>query len=575
MRNIRQRCRYIISGVLVIAAAGCAGPRLSLKQQNEIYPAKMDPAAPLVLAVPGLNIPGEPIRQENHFGNLVEMLAQKGIVAKILAYDTADYPLTPVADLGFDRTSIATTRVTPFLEDEVEKENARRAKLGLPPLKELVIFSFSQGSVIASRIVSRINCFKKEFADFSQRFGQEWAALLKDPEFRSLMDAVGDYMTVHDIRVQREKDFEQDRDFQMLYARLRKKLDAQADAFREYIISPEKRFPDVDHFEPVTSPKYPKRYPAFAAYVRELGEQGRMDDLKEFFIDYVNFDSLLDVKIRFISTAGSFFGSPRADAGYALAEAFLPAKMFIGRELNQIKDTRLGSVHQLQGVRYLYDFLESGWYPYEYRDTLFILGINGDRGDGIVEQSSAHLADHICVVVTPGKAGKPSVKVQRLPDFVIVPLHVTHLPKPKFPIGETYGASYMVPGNPSFDCLLDFIRNDWEDLARKGCGSDQELRQCMVQAVGVKRKGEPLKLNFRRIGTSPGLTVTGQFVNPDSGAIVWTGKFTGKRDYMNLCGKETVSGSMTFEYWQDPGKKNTIEVPVSPGCNTFVGIQAD
>jgi hypothetical protein len=382
-------------------------------------------------------------------------------------------------------------------------------------------------------------------------------------------------MTVHDIKVQREKDFENDRDFQILYNRLKKKVDTQVNHFREYLQDPGKRFPDVGRFEPLTSPKYPKLYPKFAAAVRELQERGKIDDLREFFIDYVNFDSLLDVKIRFISTAGSFFGSPKADAGYALAEIFLPARMFIGRELNQIKDTRLGSVQQLQGVRYLYDFLEAGWYPYDEKDTLFVLGVNGENGDGLVDQSSAHLADHICVVVTPGKKGKPSMKIQRLPDFMIVPLRVTHLPKQKFPLGETYGASYMVRGNPAFDCLTAFIRNDWEALVRKGCGSDKELRQCMVQAVGFKQKEGRAQLNFRRIATSPNLAITGQYVNPDSGAIVWTGKFTGQRDYMNLCDKETVSGSLTFEYWHDPAKKTTIEVPVSPGCNTFVGIRAN
>lgn len=575
MQKLRHRCYCVITGLLIIMIAGCAGPRLTLKSENEIYPKEMRSAAPFVLAIPGLNLPHDPIRQEQHFGNLVQMLADKGIPSKVLAYDTDENPLTPVANLSYDETSIAVTRVTPYLENEVEIENARRAQLNLPPVKELIVFSFSQGSVMASRIVTRINYFKKSYASFCKRFGQEWCALQKDPEFLFLMSTLSDYIAIHDIKVQREKEFLRDRDLQILYTRLQKKYIAQSNDFRQYLIDPQKKYPDVVHFEPPESPKYPKFYPKLNAFLKRTNHSPTArEKVRKFLIGYASFDNLLDVEIRFISTAGSFFGSLNADWAYALAESFPPAKRFIGRELNQIKDTRLGSEHQLESVRYLYECVQMGWYPYQYDNTLFILGVNGDDGDGMVDQSAAHLADHLCVGVVKGKGGVPRQVVEKLPDFEVVPLQVTHMPQNTL-FGKTYGAAYMVPGNPVFEYLVDFINKDWAAINKRLAGSNLQVRQFMVQAFSFKENDQRVMLHFKRKGNSANVTIDDEYRNPDSGAVVWSGRFTGKEDYMNLTGPEAKNGTVTFEYWTRPDDKTTVEVPITPGCNTFVAVQAE
>ncbi|HRZ87046.1 MAG TPA: hypothetical protein P5287_04450 [bacterium] len=558
-----------------LAAAGCSMPNFSLKKENEIYPKLMRPDAPLVLAIPGLNIPGEPIRQRSHFGNLVQMLADRGIPCKELVYDADDYPLTAVANLGYDQTSIGQTRVSPMIVDAVQEENDRRKELGVPPVKEVVLFTFSQGSVIGSRIIAKVHRFKREYEDFSRRFGQEWIALKNDPEFLFLMGYLNDYIAVRDIKVQREKDFKRDPDLRNLYKRTEKKLKDQSGDFSQYIADPSKKYPQVQLFEPPETPKYPKRYPMISEYQRKCNADASCRDrLLDFFVSYAEFKDLLDIHIRFISTAGSFFGSPNANTGVMLAELFVPAQLFLGREYNQIRDTQLGSEQQLITARSLYIDQREGRYPFMGGDTLFILGANGDKGDGIVDQSCAHLADHIGVHVSRKAGAKENVEIQRLPDFPVVPLEMTHLPRPAFPIGFTMGASYMVEGNPVFDYLLEFIDKDWRTIDRKLDASGIRLRQFMVVVCPAHPELKK-KISIKRGNPPRGARINRQFLNRDTGAVIWTGTFTEGNTAMNLTGKEEEKWSMSLELAPDGREPVTVTIPISPGCNTFVGVDIE
>ncbi|MEJ2744858.1 MAG: hypothetical protein P8123_04100, partial [bacterium] len=146
-----------LAPALAIFCAGCAtvsvGP---VRPQDELYPPTTAADAPLVLAIPGLRIPTLPVTQDQHFGHLVEMLAEKGIPCRILAYDTQEYPLSRGAALYSPDLAIAWTRVGPAAVHEVEIENERRAELGLPPVRRVVFFGYSQGAVIMEQIATRI-----------------------------------------------------------------------------------------------------------------------------------------------------------------------------------------------------------------------------------------------------------------------------------------------------------------------------------------------------------------------------------------------------------------------------------
>jgi hypothetical protein len=606
-----QRCSgaAIHSGILCAAlvslCAGCAtvsvGP---VRPQEGVHPAATAPDAPLVLAIPGLRIPALPVTQEQHFGHLVEMLAAEGIPCRILTYDTRENPLSRDAALFSPDLAIAWTRVGPAAVHELQRENERRDSLGLPPVKKIVLFGYSQGAVIMEQIATKIFYgFRRGYEEMQRQFGGEWEALQNDPEFNYFMNALEDFLVLRNIKVQREKDFDRDPDMKLFYRRSEMKADRQFDEFIEYLIDPSVKYPNVTHFEEPESPMYPKRYRK-VKLCAEYGQHCSLEQrerIKNFFMDYAEYRYFLDVKPSFITAAGSFFGSPRATESIVLFKWFPFLKLFARRELNQIIQTQLGTKYQWKSMENLVRMNRDEAYPIDPDNTLFIVGANGKRGDGLVDQSSAHLSDHsfqlIRVNVREGARGEAKVLEQdRLPDLVVVPLRVMHFPeKVMWGLGgRRYGAAYMEEGNPAWPYVLSFVRGDWVGIGSRLSRGEKRLAGEMLDLVPLARLGEALAhgglrqfmlevalpgeelqtSSVSRGGTSRNVHIDGRYHNPKGHTWVWTGHFDGPGQEMNLLGPETVQGAVDLTVHLPRGMRVPLSCAVYPGCNSFIKLEA-
>jgi len=583
------RPRYIVRIAGIAAGAlllgGCAtlsvGP---IPPQEGIYPAQLSPDAPFVLAIPGLRIPALDITQDQHFGHLVEMLAAEGIPCRILTYDTADHPLVHGAALFNSELAIAWTRVGPQAVHALQFENERRASLGLPPVRWVIFIGYRQGAVIMSQLAHRIfYLFKNGYDQMVEQFGDEWKALRKDPEFLYFMTALEDYLVLKNIQVQREEEFKTDPDMKWFFERAKNKVGRQFDEFTHYIADPSSKYPRVKQFEPPESPTYPKRYErvrtcASSLQYCPLEERERIE---QFFADYAEYRPFLDVAPSFLSITGSFFGSPRANRSFVLFRWFPMLKILAGRELTQIRQTQLGTIYHFEAVERLIRLEEDRRFPLDPHNSMFIVGANGNRGDGLVDQSSAHLADHayeVAKIQEGGESGSASVQIveqARLPDRVVVPLRVMHLPeKLLWGLGGTrYGAAYMVEGNPSFPYVLNFIQGRWDRIDDSLAQCEDGLRQFMIELALPGQKWR--RLGFSNAGCTRNISIDGRYDNPESRIIVWTGHFTGPGQQMNAAGPETCQGSVWLELYARGGGKVPFECDVYPGCNTFLKIEEE
>lgn len=612
MTNDKSRRLKWVGGIVVlfpalaVFCAGCAtlsvGP---VRPQEGLYPPVTAADAPLVLAIPGLRIPALPVTQEQHFGHLVEMLAAKGIPCRILAYDTREYPLNPGAALYSPILPIAWTRVGPAAVHEIQFENERRASLGLPPVKRVVFFGYSQGAVIMEQLASRIfYYFRNNYDEMRKRFGGEWEALRSDPEFIYFMNALEDFLVLKNIEVQRGKELVHDPDFKFVYRRAEMKANRQFNEFIEYLIDPASKYPDVKHFEDPHTPKYPKRYHMVKSCADSLGSCSFEDRerIKQFFIDYAEYRTMLDVAPSFIAAAGSFFGSPRASETFSLFRRFPFLKVFAGRELGQIEQTQLGTKQQIEQIERLVRLNRDERYPIDPDNSLFIVGANGNRGDGMVDQSSAHLADHSFqrLRIKRGELGREKVTTElierdRLPDLIVVPLRLMHFPeKIMWGLGgRRYGAAYMEEGNPAWPYLLSFIQGDWGGIGKRLSGGERWAAEQMLDLVPLAGLGDAskpvglrqfmLEVNLpaeewrgagvSRIGRSKNVRVDGRYHNPDSRTWVWVGHFDGPGQEMNLFGPESVEGSIDIELRLPHGMRLPLGCVVYPGCNSFIKIE--
>jgi hypothetical protein len=570
-----------------------------------LYPPATAADAPLVLAIPGLRIPTLPVAQEQHFGHLVEMLAKKGIPCRILVYDTHGHPLSRGAALYSSDLAIAWTRVGPAAVHEVQIENERRSALGLPPLQRVVFFGYSQGAVIMEQIATKIfYSFRNECDEMAKRFGPEWEALKNDPEFNYFMNALEDYLVLKNIKAQRGRDLVRDPDFKFVYRRAEMKMSRQFNEFIEYVVDPSSRYPAVKRFEAPGTPKYPKRYNGLRMCAGSLKycSLEQRERIKEFFVDYAEYRTMLSVTPAFISTAGSFFGSPRASDSLAVFRWLPFLKFLAGRGLGQIEQTRLGTEQQLENIESLVRLNRDERYPIDPDNTLFIVGANGGKGDGMVDQSSAHLADHsfqrLRVSRGEGRGEKAKADVierDRLPDLIVVPLRLRHFPEKIMGGlgGHRYGAAYMEEGNPAWPYLLSFIQGDWSGIGNRlslgerwtaeqmlslipfaGFGdvsSPVGLRQFMLQ-VNMPA-GEWRGVRIGRTACSRNVKIDGLYHNPDSGTWVWTGHFDGPGEEMNLFGPESVEGSVDIELRLPHGVRLPLGCVVYPGCNSFIKLE--
>ncbi len=604
------RARHNVTGIAIAAgilfSAGCATVSLApVRSQEGVFPAATAPDAPLVLAIPGLRIPALPVTQEQHFGRLVEMLAAKGIPCRILTYDTREYPLSRGAALYSPDLAIAWTRVGPAAVHEIQFENERRAALKLPPVKRVVFLGYSQGAVIMEQIAERVfYYFRNNCDEMVKRFGVEWQALRNDPEFIYFMSALEDFLVLKNIEIQRGKELVHDPDFKFVYRRAEVKANRQFNEFIDYLVNPSSKYPAEKQFEEPGTSKYPKQYDMVrkCADSLEYCSFEQRECIKAFFIDYAEYRTMLGVKPSFISVAGSFFGSPRASESVALFKWVPFLKFLAGRELGQIEQTRLGERQQLDRIQNLVRLNRDERYPIDPDNTLFIVGANGKRGDGLVDQSSAHLADHSFQRLQLNRKTNAKEKVEtelierdRLPDLIVVPLRVGHFPeKVLWGLGgRRYGAAYMEEGNPAWPYLLSFIQGDWAGIGGRLSRGEKGRAEEMLDLIPLARLGRPsapeglrqfmLELalpgggwrNARvsRTGQSENVKIDALYHNAESSTWVWTGHFEGPGQEMNLFGPESVEGSVDIELRMPRGVSLPLGCTVYPGCNSFVKLE--
>lgn len=561
-----------------------AKERAALKKERnakpELYPdpETMNPDAPLVLAIPGLVIPGEKITQEEHFGDIVELLTKQGFPVKVLTYDTKENPLTSISDLVSERASIAATRIGPLIMREIERENLRRSELKMPRVKKVVFVSYSQGSVIIFEIEKNIVRYRREYSDFVRRFGIEWDRLLKDPEFKIVNEVLDDAIFLENIRIEHPEAFENDVYLQKVRERTLEKLHNKTRMLLNYLEDPSDEYPKTKKFASIESDKYPKKYDKLATYARELmknEDEARKFDL--FLVDFTRLRTLLEVEPRVISLAGSFFGSPRANTGYKMITGNPFGGLVGGRIARQVEETRLGSEHQLKTVEILALLEKEGRYPINRDRALFVLGMDGDKGDGYVDQSSAHLSGHTFTLIDtekdiPDKLEKDEIltfPATRLPEMNVVPLNVRH-----FPEENTPGVAYLTEDNPVFDYLLAFI---WEDNAwieEQIIESPYKLKQFMIQVT--LQNPEPAKhVELSKVAQTDNVKLEEHFYNETSNTYVWTGCFIDKKETEKTddgWDKVLEAGEITFELKIEHNEPFKFAISVYPGSNSFAKV---
>jgi len=526
--------RRLGAAACLALSAGCTTLDLvSPPPRIDLYPAAPAPDAPLVLAIPGLRIPGLRIRQEEHFGRLVELLAEQGIPCRILAYDTSGDPVAQHAALYSSEHGLAWTRVGPALAREFEAENERRLARGAPPVKRLVLIGYSQGSVLLAQLANRLfHSFKEEYRETVTAFGDEWEALRKDPEFLLFINALDDFIAIQNIRSQNEQLFKSSPPLRRLYERAQKKLVTQYEEFLGYLTDPSGKYPGVQRFEGVESPYYPKRYRRIRAYAAERASRTAEEKEKnrQFFVTYAQYRSLLDVEARFISCAGSLFGSPQANDTVNLAKWLPFVRRVIGREYRQILQTELGTEEHLKRVERLSADAHRKRYPFAPTEILSIVGANGAQGDGLVDQPAAHLSLHTFAAFktahdADGKARLDEVRRATLPKLPVAPLELMHLPEKSFwgLAGRRHGAAYMVEDNPAWPFVLNFIRGDWASLERDLARDGDLFRQFMVEVVLGDARLKASDVRWK--DASDDLVIRGRYYNEGSRTIIWTGHF--------------------------------------------------
>ena len=187
--------------------------------------------------------------------------------------------------------------------------------------------------------------------------------------------------------------------------------------------------------------------------------------------------------------SGSFFGSPTADTTYE-ALKFLPGgldKFFVGPAKEQIKQTRLGSRHHLEFIKRLLEDSEEAGDVRDMHDAYFIVGANGDKGDGLVDQSSAHLSSHMLTEIQVSELmaqenDKPTAyPSRRLPIYPVTGLKVHHVPGRRFIFIKNPGVADMNRKSKTWPFLLAFLKKDQETLNRLHEEHNQKLRQFMVE----------------------------------------------------------------------------------------------
>jgi len=568
-----------------LALAGCVQLGIDklerLRWQEDIYPEATAPDAPLVVILPGLRITILNVAQQQYSGHLIEMLAREGIPARHILYDTKEHPLSRKAAVFSEDLAIAWTRVGPGIVRELELENERRGKLGLPPVTKLVLFAYSQGSPIMEQIARKLFYeFPKQVEKVLAKYGDEWDAIRNDPQFASFIEALEDFLVIKNIKVQREEEFMRVPDLRAYYARAEKRMFDRFDGFLQYLIDPSTAYPDATDFEEPDSLKYPKRYYKAREWADGLSSRTPEDvqKMREFFVNYAEYRPLLDVTPYFFSVGGTYLGSPQANVGVSLLERFPAFKIFTLHEYKQIQQTQYGTSYHMASIEELAALQKKDPHPIDPKRTLFVVGTVGGKGDGFIEEESAHMSDHSFTLIrveepagADGDVRLTTIEETRLPDLPVLPVKALHFPIKWRILGRIfrYGVAYMTPDNPVFPYFMSFIRGDWDAISDRLAKSNIHLSQFMLQVAfpGEEKFGDKVT----HAGHSQNVSVGKRIVNPESDTAVWAGRFKGREQEMKLIG-ETARGTVHLELQLDGGRKVPLDCTVYPGCASFVKL---
>ena len=520
---------------------------------------------PLVAAIPGLNVPFAPVGAAQ-FGDLPDMLERDGIPSFIVAYDEKIHPLSAVSGLYSEEYSIAKTRVLPILTAAIAKENEIRRAQNVPDLKELVIVSYSQGSVLGLDVVRGFVAFRQEWSDFLRQVGNEWDRLKQDPEFVLLRDTIANFQLLDKIRIERQQEYQRSYYFQKFYQRMSEELAKTGTRFTTYLISPETNV---------------RPYPAIARWFEQnkLADKEVSSFLCNFWARYIEYETLLPLQLRLFSLAGSFFGTGTANVGFGLLE-ILPNKgeLLVGPIAGQVKDTQLGTQYHLEVIRDILAYSKKVGSQRAAQNIYFILGVNGDKGDGLVPEYSAHFSSHLYTSISMQDLLTDSVVLprifssQRLPEYPLTGLKVHHLPRRELFFFEKPGVAQMSDKSKVYPYLQAFIRKETVNLERMHQSQHQPMRQFMV-VVNLPVSGEMDQCGLELIADSPRIKITGRYYNRSSHAMVWTGLFKSKNPVL-------ASENPMLKYSADVILKISklikpdihIKLTVHPGIAHFVEI---
>ncbi len=556
---------------------------------------------PLVLGIPGFRVPGVTIPQEEHFGHLKQILECEGVPYYCITYDSDNYPLPKVADLASDTYSIATTRVIPSIIRTINYEQARRKEKELPPVRDVTLFMYSQGTVVSYGFVRRLHYFRRRYRQYSKQFGVEMDALYNDPVLKSLISAINNYVLVRNIQVQRERDFVRDHDLRLFHDRMLEAMEQKYKELEDYLIAPSTLYPNVKEFEKPQTEKYPKKYDKLQKYAKECqSDPGKKKSFFSFLKNYARLMSIKDINFMYFSASGSIFGSPHANSGYGLLQNFPIGKFFV-KGVNQIKDTRVGSFHHTQKISNLVRESKLPNYPINKKNTLFIVGANGEQGDDLVDQPSAHISQHCYVDLDLTKETGDTVTdkiktvhMEVLPEQHVIPLEVHHFPVKTFwGLGPTLpGSAYMTEHHPVLAYLFPFIYKDFDTIEKLKKKNKIYLRQFMVEftfrhITGGAQTDEQMTTRKNKlliggllskfikdldvkIASKPhNITIQGKYFNADNLTYVIVGAY--KESF--LYSDKPEEKSMDFNIRARGHYPITLTLPIKAGRIIFVNLR--
>jgi len=566
---MKRNLNTLILLFVVLALTACQG---TLPLQKPTSAIQRTVETPLVAAIPGLNFPpaGD---QRFYYGDLNNMLADMGVPSVTVLYDSKGDASRETADLSSEERSLAVLRVLPRLATAISQENGIRKDQGLPPLKNLDLVGYSQGGVLVWDLVRRLVLFDEKFQGFQGAIGNEWEQFSQDPIYQALNDSIFNYFLIYNIRIHAPEAFEKFIDLRNIFYRARRNFDKSVERLRS-------------HLRP---PGGPSPYPKIVKWLDESYDHPKdVHNLSELlnsnmFVQYAAFRYLLPLDIRFFSVASSFYGAQMANkADYYEKVAPWLTKKITGVRYKQIKDTRLGSRNHLDWTKDIFEFRRKRNNNPYLKDMYFLVGVNGrhgQKGDGMVEQSSAHVSQHSVAQIPLAtvlshleRGGNDDLALEwaSLPDAPVTGLAVQHMPKKGLIFGHL-GAGEMTPKSKTWPFLKAFVQKDEAELKRLHEKHHRYLRQFMVTIylpVGdssLKFKDFELK-EFSK-GTSSGVEFARPYYNETANSIIWLGTF--KDEFIESNMADDIA-EVTLKINSKKSGSGEIRFPVYPGRNHFI-----